>query len=499
MNFFKKLKSFLSLFFLFVFLFLVLILPYFFIFAQNEELCESRTECKELLKKYEEKIAELEKEMQKAKEKKMTLKNELYLLNKKLKKLKLKIEQNQALIKELSLEIKDTEDSIEKTIFEIENSKENLAKILREIYKEDQKSPIEILLSRGRLSDYFTHLTDLQILSAENEKILNNIKEAKNLLEEQKRSLKEDKMALEKTLKFQILQKKLKEEAQEENNKLLKLSEAQYQRLKKEKKKAEKKAEEIRKRLFRLIGVKKIPTYQEALMVAKEIEELTQIRAPFLLAILTQESRLGKNVGQCYLRDFKTGKGVKIVNGKEIPWPRVMKPSWIPLFLETTKDLNLDPKNTPVSCWIPACANRWRVFWQKKYVEVSPEGEPICKCKNCYPYGWGGAMGPAQLMPFNWIGSDKYKERIEFITKKKANPWDFFDAALGAALHLKDCFEWGAKNEKEAAACYFGGPRNMKKSYHLSVYAEPVMAISKCHQDFIENEKMSEWCQRIIF
>ncbi len=479
----------------------------------GELTCETKEECQLLLDKLEkcelkmnEKMKELEKKEKKAKKEKGAIQTEIYLLKDKIKKIQLKINQHQALLGKLISEIRETEDSIGKIDLEIKNSKENLKRILREIYKEDQKSTLEILLSGETLSDYFTHLSNLRLLNLENQRIIKKIRNAQSLLEKQEKILEQDRRAVEEIIKIQILRKREEEETKKEKDYLLQLTLKEYKKLKKEKmeikeeaEKVKEKAKEIRARLFKLVGVRKVPKYEEALEVAKRVEEITGIRAAFLLGILTQESRLGRNVGQCYLRDFKTGKGVKIINGKEIPWPRVMKPSWIPLFLEITNRLNLDPKKTPISCWIPACANKYRVYWQKKYVTVTSKGDIVCHCKGCVPYGWGGAMGPAQLMPFNWVGSDKYKHKIETITKKPADPWDFFDASLGAALHLKDCFRWGAKNEKEAAACYFGGPRNMRSYYHLRIYAEPVMAIAECHQEFITKNTMSSWCERVIF
>jgi hypothetical protein len=76
------------------------------------------------------------------------------------------------------------------------------------------------------------------------------------------------------------------------------------------------------------------------------------------------------------------------------------------------------------------------------------------------PFDWGGAMGPGQLTPFNWIRRDNYKYKIENITGKIADPWDFKDAVLGTTLYLKDCRT--DLNEREAAACYFGDWRNRK-------------------------------------
>jgi peptidoglycan hydrolase CwlO-like protein len=482
---------------------LIFILPIFFSLAQDSkeiEECQTVEECQNLLKKLDELILEYEKDIEKTEKEKKTLKNQIYILKKKIEKLNLQISQSNIMIKDLKVQLDDTESSIEKTSLKIEDSERKLINILREIHKEDQKSLIEILLSEKKLSDFFDNLFYLKILNSQNQKLLKNIKSLKAYLKEQRENLAKEKKEIETILKIQQLQRKESEEMKREKDYLLKLTEKEYQKYLKEKEKTEKRAAEIRARIWKLIGVREAPRYEEAVKIAKEISKITGVRAAFLLGILTQESNIGKDVGQCYLRDFETGKGIRFKT--ERVWPRVMRPSWIPLFLKIIKELNekkklnLDPKSTPVSCWIPACATKDRVY-SSKYVSIDSQGNIKCHCQDCVPFGWGGAMGPAQLMPFNWIGSDQYKEKIEQITKRVADPWDFYDSVLGAALHLKDC--QADLSELEAAACYFGGWANRNNPYHLRVYARPVLWLSKCHQEFIDEGSMSEECERRIF
>lgn len=124
------------------------------------------------------------------------------------------------------------------------------------------------------------------------------------------------------------------------------------------------------------------------------------IRPAFLLAVITQESNLGNNVGTCNRPGDPPNKSYKVV----------MKPSrdQIP-FEQITKQLGMDPSSTPISC--PMYKN----------------GEQI---------GWGGAMGPAQFLPSTWLG---YKDRVAAITgRSPANPWNITDAFVAAALYLTD-------------------------------------------------------------
>ena len=64
---------------------------------------------------------------------------------------------------------------------------------------------------------------------------------------------------------------------------------------------------------FSSCGVLKVPTFGQAINSQNQYAALVPIRPAFLLAILSQESALGKNVGQLPAYKFKvTGVGKKI-------------------------------------------------------------------------------------------------------------------------------------------------------------------------------------------
>ena len=117
----------------------------------------------------------------------------------------------------------------------------------------------------------------------------------------------------------------------------------------------------------------------------------------------------------------------------------------------------METKTTPVSCWIPL------------YTSYGS------------PYGWGGAMGPAQFIASTW---NLYKDKVTAITNKTANPWNISDAFLASGLLLKAN---GAENSESVAAAkyYCGGNygRAECKNYARSVlniaagYADDIAAI----------------------
>lgn len=417
-----------------------------------EETCQtlSDVECRQLLEKcvkyYEEKSAQIEKDITKTEQEKKTLQSQIYILRKKIKNLDYQIYQSNLAIKDLGFQIEDTESSIEKTSLKIRDSRYQLANILQRIYEEDQKSLIEILLSEKELSDFFDDLMALEILNSKNQELLETIKSLKSSLESEKELLSEEKEDTERMVKIQALQKQESAKTKKEQEYFLKLTEAEYQKYLKEKEEIEKRAAEIRARIFELIGVPEAPTFGEALDIAKYVETITGVRPALLLAVMRQESNIGKNVGQCYLKNPTTGDGVVAFNGKKIkkvmaPGPPYSKRNDVKYFEQICKELGRDPYNTLVSC-------------------------PMS-------YGWGGAMGPAQFIPTTWI---LYRDKVKAITGKAADPWNIKDAFLASALYLAD---YGAAQqtynaEWRAAMIYFSGTTNIKYRF----YGDSVMKIA---------------------
>lgn len=423
-----------------VFLFSAFVVP-----AQTPQ--EEREELEKELEELEEKIAEYNQDISKTEQEKKTLQNQIYLLRTEINKLDLQIQQSNIMIGDLGVQIEDTEDSVKRTSLKIQESREGLVNILRNIQEKDQVSLIEIFLSEPELSDFFGDVVALESLNSRHKDLLQEIKKLKNTLEGQKESLDEEKSELESVVKLKNLQKQESLATREQKDRFLELTEAEYQEYLKKKENAEQKAAEIRARIFELIGVPEAPTFGEALEIAKYVEGVTGVRPAFLLAVLTQESNIGKNVGQCYLKDPETGDGVVAYNGKTVS--RVMKPTRdVQPFLEVTKELGRDPYSTPVSC-------------------------PMS-------FGYGGAMGPAQFIPSTWA---IYKDEVKKITGSPADPWNIKDAFLAAAVYLADS---GAasqtyNSEWRAAMYYFAGSINLNYRF----YGDSVMAIAADYEDDI--------------
>ncbi len=442
-----------------------LALPAFFILQQSQDVlaaenlaqeCEiSRieqrcqglpaSECRKILEQceayYQEQSNKISADISKTESEKKTLKNKISGLAKTIKNLDYEISKSNLIIKDLKIQIQDTTSSIEKTSVQIDKLKIQLSTILRNIKEESEKPMIEVLFSENKVSDFFDNLVALEILDNKQKELLKDIKVLKTNLEDQKESLDSEKEGLEKTVKVQTLQKEQSSKTKKDQEYYLGITEQEYQKQLKEKADIAKKAAEIRARIFELIGVPKAPTFGEAVEIAKFVEKITGIRPAFLLAILQQESAIGRNVGQCYLSDSQTGAGVKINGGGAVS--RVMKPSRdVGPFLTITGELGRDPYKTPVSC-------------------------PM-------RFGYGGAMGPAQFIPSTWMN---YRSKLQSVLGKPADPWNIRDAFLAAGMYLAN-FGAASRNrdtEWKAAMIYFSGSTT-NKSYYW--YANNVLKIA---------------------
>ena len=452
-NFFKK---------IFLLVIVILIFPNQIIFTRAQELdCGTLQECQALLEEYEKEISQHQGNIFKSQQEQKTLNNTIYVLRQKVSKLELEIKQSNVIIGDLEYQIGDTQKSIVKTSQNIEGTKQRLAQVLRELYEQDQISSLEVLLAGNEISDFFEDIVALEELLARNQEILQEIRGLKTDLEEQEIDLGEEKTDWEKMKQIQILQKQENQQIKQNQEWILretKGEEAEYQKLLAE---TRAQAQKIRERIFDLIGVPDAPTFGQALEIAKYVENITGVRPALLLAVLTQESNIGRNVGQCYLKNRQTGAGIGANTGRTIQ--RVMKPMGlsgrkgdIDDFFAVCKELGRDPYNTLVSC-------------------------PMS-------FGYGGAMGPAQFIPTTWA---HYKNRVQSITGKPADPWDIQDAFLAAGVLLKDA--GAAKQtynaEWRAAMVYFSGGTNPKYSF----YGNSVMAITEQYeQDIAALEKFAK-------
>ena len=413
--------------------------PIFFQSREAEALYdEERARLQKELEAVEKEIAQYEQLVATTQQEKETLQRKINELKNKAGQISLQIKSTSLNLDYLNVRIDETTTSIFKTTDKINATRENLANLIQSFSQLNQTSLLEILLGSGTISDFFDYSNALHSIQ---EKVLENIEELEELkttLNNQNQALSNDKDENQKLLAMQMLQKQELESTKSEQAQLLNVTqgnEARYQQMLAESKQ---KAAEIKSRIYQLMGVQTQVTFGEALEIANWVSSRTGVRTSFLLAILTQESNLGQNVGTCNRPGDPPYKSYRVIMKPE----RDQAP-----FVQICNGLGIDPETTPVSC------------------PMYQGGQQV---------GWGGAMGPAQFIPSTWM---MYKDEVSKITGNyPANPWDIRDAFVAAALYVA---RWGATQqtrdaEWRAAMIYFSGSTNTRYRF----YGDSVMAIA---------------------
>jgi membrane-bound lytic murein transglycosylase B len=281
------------------------------------------------------------------------------------------------------------------------------------------------------------------MINAKNKELLDEIKSLKINLEDQKEDLGTDKNDMENVVRIQTIKKAESNEIKQTQEYYLQLTKEEYEKQVKEKAETDQKASEIRARIFDLVGITDgAITFGQAYELAKEVENLVGVRPALLLAIITQESALGRNVGQCYISKNLSETASRRIMAPGLPWS---SRDDVSVFLSITSELGRDPYSTPVSC-------------------------PMS-------YGWGGAMGPAQFIPSTW---QMFRDRLENLKGAPADPWNIKDAFLAAGLYLAT---YGASSqtyegEFNAILSYFAGPgwyKSSNRNIYKRDYGYPVM------------------------
>lgn len=365
-----------------------------------------------------------------------TLKGDVDYLNSQINALKTKVKARTLAIATLKVSINEKSSKIQTLEEKIGDQHQSIAQLLRNTNDFDNENLVHLLLSDKSLFTFYSDLESYASIKQAVKASIEEIKGVKKETEEEKKDL-ETKRNAETDAKASLESaQKQAAVAEAEKKKLLSISknkEAEYKKLAAEKKLQ---ADKIRSALFSLAGVSTKIEFGTALQYANDVKAKTGVDPAFLLAILTQESNLGSNVGQCYLTNTDTGEGVGKNTGKK--FTNVMKPSRdVPPFLEITNKLGFNAFQTAVSCPIAGVA------------------------------GWGGAMGPAQFIPSTW---KLFETRLQSALGHFANPWAPRDAFMASGMYLTDLGAVGdSASAQSKAACKYYGSGGASCSYSKSV------------------------------
>jgi peptidoglycan hydrolase CwlO-like protein len=400
----------------------------------------------ELQRQYDElqkQIAEQEEIIRQTQVQKKSLSGDVTALTAKIKAAQAQINAKNIQIKQLGTQIAQKNVVIGQLSKRIDNGKESLGAILRQTQMLDDYSVVTIALSSDSVSSFFSDLDSFASIKKQMANLFSDIRHAKAQTESEKASLaeKQNKTADAK-YEVQTQQQKIASDKTQKQQLLTITSnkEVEYQKVLAER---QAKAAAIRAALFPLRDSAAIQ-FGTALKYAQEAQRATGVNPALVLAILTQESNLGANVGQCYLQNDTTGAGIGKNTGTA--FAKVMSPTRdVPPFLALAAQLGFDPHRQVVSCPIAAAG------------------------------GWGGAMGPAQFIPSTW---KLYATRVASANGVSvASPWDAKHAitAMGYLLSDNGASAGGYTAEFNAAARYYAGWNGPQMTVGRQ-YATQVMA-----------------------
>jgi len=396
--------------------------------------------CYNELAQTEAQLADLLNQQKEQQKRTGTLKGDITYLTTQINALKTKIKARSLAIAQLKISISSKVSKIETLSEKIKKEHQSLAQLLRNTNEIDNENMVHLIFSNSSVSDFYSDFYTYASIKQSIKSSVEQINGIKTQTEAEKKDLEKKQNAeLDTKSELENAQKKV---VQTESNKkellaISKKKESDYQKLADEKKA---RANKIRGALFSLAGISQKIDFGTALQYATEAKSKTGIDPAFLLAILTQESNLGSNVGKCYLTNIdgpQAGYGVNISTGKT--WNNLMKPTRdIAPFLEITGKLGFDPLKTVVSC-------------------------PIAGVK-----GYGGAMGPAQFIASTWkIIEKRIASNLGISTP---NPWNPRDAFMASAIYLTDLGASGTSYSSQIkAACKYYGSGGTSCSYGKSV------------------------------
>ncbi len=373
-----------------------------------------------------------------------SLQQAINVLNAQIKVAQLNIQAKNLLIATLGKNISDKAVTITNLSGQIQQGQDSIAELLRKTNELDGVTLPDVLLSYKSVTDIFSDLDTFGSVETSLQSTLNQITANKNQTQTEKDQLtQQQNQQIDARQAIVVDQQNIKV-AEASKQTLLKASkgnEATYAQVLSQK---NAQAAAIRSALFSLAGGAQAIPFGQALQYAQTASKATGVGTAFLLAILTQESALGANVGNCYVTDFNTGAGVSAKNGQYIA--KVMQPTRdIPVFRTITSTLGFDPLKTLVSC---------------------PQA-----------IGWGGAMGPAQFIPSTWVLLQSRVASALNQSVTSVSPWNPQDAFTASALYLADL---GARansytSQRTAACKYFSGQACGMISGNTS-YATQVLA-----------------------
>jgi membrane-bound lytic murein transglycosylase B len=362
-----------------------------------------------------------------------SLERDVSVLDYKIKEALLEIKQRDLTIKKIKASSAQKQVGILSLDSQLSVGEQSVAQMLREINEIDNTSlPSRIL--GGSLLQYFRDIDDFARIQQDLNVAFTKMAAEKQDLAARKAALDEEQQEQRQLLSLQVAQNNSLKTTEQQKKDLVSAAKGQEAVYASTIATKQKTAAQIESALFALNNANHSTSFGDMYTYAKEAAITTGVDPAFILAILTEESDLGKNVGNCNYQNAMNPKRD------------------IPVYLQIMQSLGLSPDSEKVSC--------------------------------AQSYGaYGGAMGPAQFIPATW---SLYANRIASASgQNPANPWDPRTATFATALYMKDLGADArtASSERQAALRYLAGSHWQNPAY--AFYWESVQGYMQQYQQDI--------------
>jgi len=388
--------------------------------ANQQQIADKEAEIDELNRR----IEELQGKSATADSEAELIEDQLTRIKEQLAKAQLELKQTQLSINAVEEEQQSTEEQIAELEASLGRLRGQIKGLLRLLYLKEQTPLFTVFLGEGRLSELLAERAAIKEIQDRGVELMNQLRDQEKELQEQQAALEQQAADLGELHQLLAVQENELAEQRGEQDQFLSAKRAEQAEYEQKIAAAKRAREEIEQDIFTLKDAGVELSLTEATDMAKFASQLTGVRPALLLAVLKVESDVGNSIG--------TGT-----------FPDDMQPASREPFLRITAKLGLDPATAPIS--------------------RRPAGG----------WGWGGAMGPAQVMPQTWEGIEP--RLAQLMNKPTPNPYELTDAFVATALMLADRGAANPANEYEAVNRYIAGPNWQRFTW----YGDRVLAIAK--------------------
>lgn len=405
--------------------------------------------CQTELDQLNQQLTELNSQLADQQKQTGTLKGDVTALTTQIAALKVKIKARTLAIAQLKVSIDEKSSTIQSLSDQIDSEQESLAQLLRNTNELDNSNILDLILSDQDLSNFYSDLESYASIQQSVKTSVDEINGVKTQTQSEESDLQQQQDAeVDAQAELEASQQQVaqSEASQQQLLAISKQKESSYSLLMAQKKAQ---AAKIRSALFSLAGLSQKIDFGTALSYAQAAQATFGIDPAFLLAILTQESNLGANVGQCNIPNTRS-------------WDEIM-PGPI-----AYQNYVADGYSCDANAASPCSSRDDQTPFQAIVASLglSPNGVALsCPIPSDGP--WGGAMGPAQFIPSTW---ELFADRLKAAIGYEANPWSPRDAFMASAMYLTDLGAIGpSQSAQNKAACRYYGSGGSSCTYSRNV------------------------------